>query len=68
MIDYSPLFETMKARGVSQYRLFRDGVIDNKTMYNMKRNRNTEMITIERLCLYLDCTPSDIVRIRPDGK
>lgn len=35
-LDYSPLWATMKEKGVSQYRLLKCGV-DNKTLTRSKR-------------------------------
>ena len=61
MIDYSPLWETMKERGVTQYRLLQRG-IDNRTLDALKKNRNITLLTLEKLCAILECTPNDIVR------
>ena len=36
MIDYSPLWKTMQARGVSQYQLLKNG-IDNRTLDALKK-------------------------------
>lgn len=61
MIDYSPLWETMKARGVSQYTLLQMGV-DNKTLDSLKKGKNVTLLTVEKLCRILNCTPNDIVK------
>lgn len=61
VISYEPLWETMKQSGVSQYRLLQSG-IDNRTLNALKNNRNITMITLERLCRILNCTPNDIVK------
>lgn len=61
MIDYSPLWETMKKRNISQYRLLKSG-IDNKTLDSLKKNKNITMMTMEKLCRILDCEPNDIVK------
>ncbi len=61
MIDYSPLWETMRNRGVSQYRLLQRG-IDNRTLDTLKKNKNITLLTLERLCTILECTPNDVVR------
>ena len=46
MFDYSPLWETMQRRGVSQYQLLKSGV-DNKTLDALKKGRNITMVTLE---------------------
>jgi putative transcriptional regulator len=61
VIDYSPLWETMRNRGVSQYRLLQRG-IDNRTLDTLKKNNNITLLTLERLCTILECTPNDVVR------
>ena len=64
MFDYSPLWETMQNRGVSQYQLLKAG-IDNKTLDSLKKNKNITMVTLEKLCCLVGCTPNDVVRIIP---
>lgn len=63
MIDYSPLWETMKSKGISQYALLQAG-IDNKTLDSLKKGKNITLLTLERLCGILRCTPNDIVAFR----
>lgn len=63
VVDYSPLWETMQARGVTQYQLLKSG-IDNKTLDSLKKNRNITMLTLEKLCDIIGCTPNDIVQFR----
>ena len=66
MIDYSPLWDTMQKRGISQYRLLNDKIIDNKTLNGLKHNQNITLLTLERICKYLECTPNDSVRFSDD--
>ena len=61
MIDYSPLWQTMRERNVSQYQLLKSG-IDNKTLDSLKKNKNITLLTVERLCRIINCTPNDIVQ------
>lgn len=65
MIDYSPLWSTMKEKGISQYHLLQHG-IDNKTLDSLKKNKNITLLTLEKLCRILDCTPNDIVLFHKD--
>lgn len=66
MISYEPLWKTMKEKGVSQYKLLKEG-IDNKTLDGLKKGKNITLLTLERLCQILDCTPNDIVKFVPDN-
>lgn len=63
MIDYSPLWDTMERKGITQYRLLKSG-IDNKTLDTLKKGNNITLLTLEKLCLILDCTPNDVVCFR----
>lgn len=60
MIDFSPLWETMKEKEATQYQLLKNG-IDNKTLDTLKKNKNITLVTLEKLCRILSCTPDDIV-------
>ncbi len=60
MISYRPLWETMEKKNISQYRLIKEG-INNKTLDYLKKNKNITLLTVEKLCGILDCTPNDIV-------
>ena len=51
----------MQRKGVSQYRLLKNG-IDNKTLDSLKKNKNITMVTLEKLCRIIDCSPNDVVR------
>ena len=61
IIDYGPLWETMERMKVTQYQLLKGG-IDNKTLDSLKKNRNITLLTMEKLCRIIGCTPNDIVR------
>ena len=61
MFDYSPMWETMRRKEISQYRLLKAG-IDNKTLDSMKKGNNITLLTLEKICTILDCTPNDVVR------
>lgn len=60
IISYRPLWETMKAKEISQYYLLQNGV-DNRTLSGLKHNKNITALTLEKLCKILDCTPNDII-------
>ncbi len=65
MIDYGPLWETMKKKDVTQYALLQAG-IDHRTLDWLKKNKNITMLSLEKLCIILDCTPNDIVCFHKD--
>ena len=61
LIDYSPLWETMKNKNMTQYKLLQKGS-DNRTLDTLKKNNNITILTLEKICRILNCTPNDIVR------
>ena len=63
MLDYSPMWETMKEKGITQYRLLKSG-IDNKTLDAIKKGNNITMLTLEKICNILECTPNEVVRFQ----
>ena len=63
IIDYSPLWETMEQCKVTQYQLLKSG-IDNKTLDSLKKNKNITILTLEKLCNIIGCTPNDIVQFK----
>lgn len=62
MLDYSPMWETMRRKGISQYSLLKAG-IDNKTLDAIKKGKNITLLTLEKLCAVLECTPNEVVRL-----
>lgn len=60
MIDFSPLWETMQEKEATQYQFLKNG-INNKTLGTLKKNKNITLVTLEKLCRILSCTPNDIV-------
>lgn len=66
MIDFSPLWVTMKKKNITQYQLIKSG-IDNKTLDSLRKNKNITLATLESLCRILNCTPNDVVRFINDS-
>lgn len=67
MISYRPLWKTMKAKKVSQYRLIQSG-IDPKTLDSLKKNKNITVLTLEKLCNIIDCGPCDVIEFIDSSK
>lgn len=60
IISYRPLWETIEKKGISQYALLKCG-IDNKTLDSLKKGKNITLLTLEKLCRIIECTPDEIV-------
>ena len=66
VIDFFPLWKTMEQKGVTQYQLIKSG-IDNKTLDTLKKNKNITLLTLQKLCRILGCTPNDVVQFTEDN-
>lgn len=51
----------MDEKGITQYHLLKRG-IDNKTLDSLKKGKNITLLTLEKLCRIVRCTPSDAVQ------
>ncbi|HIT90078.1 MAG TPA: helix-turn-helix transcriptional regulator [Candidatus Merdenecus merdavium] len=63
MYDFDPLWETMKKKQISTYKLINTHQISKGTLDRLKNNKNVTIETLARLCIILDCHLEDIVNI-----
>ena len=68
MISFEPLWNTMKKRNITTYRLIKDYDFSRGMLDKLKHNRNVTLETIEKLCKILDCNIEDVVRYEKDDK
>ena len=61
LISYEPLWKTMMERGVTTYTLIYKMGFSAYTITNLRRNKSITMLTLEKLCNVLNCTPNDVV-------
>lgn len=66
MIKYDKLFQTMKERGISQYDLYTKYNVPKSLLDRLRKNKNIETVTINRLCNILQCNIEDIMEHVPD--
>lgn len=67
MISYQPLFDTMKAKQITSYRLMKMG-FSRSTYYAMKNGENISTHTVNQLCKLLECSVSDIMQYIDEEK
>ena len=60
-ISYSPLWETMKRKGVSTYALKYKLKIGGGTYNRLKAGLPVSTNTIDMLCEFLDCEVQDVI-------
>ncbi len=66
MISYKPFFDTLKKKGISQYKLETEYGVSKGTVDNLRHNRSITLYTVEEFCRMLDCEPWDIFELVPD--
>lgn len=66
MIIYYKLWKTMKAKGVSQYKLIHEYGFSTGQLDRLRKNENINMYTLNLLCKILDCAVEDIIEYVPD--
>lgn len=60
MISYAPLFNTMKAKNITSYRLEKMG-FSRATYYSIQKGNSISTNTVNQLCKLLKCGVSDIM-------
>lgn len=66
MVTYDRLWETMKAKGVTQYRLIKYYGISAGQIGRLKKNMYVSTHTLDVLCNILKCPVEDIMEIHLD--
>lgn len=65
MIVYDNLWETLKEKGISQYKLIHEYGISPAQITRLKRNNNVSTHTLDVLCTILDCPLTEIAEYKP---
>ncbi len=66
MISYKPLYETMKKKGITTYKLINNYGLSRSLLDRLKHNKPITTVTINDLCNILDCGISDIAEFTKD--
>lgn len=68
MIVFDKLWDTMKEKGISQYKLIREYGISTGQLDRLRKNGNVNVFTLDTLCTILDCKLEDIATYVKDKK
>jgi putative transcriptional regulator len=60
-IDYEKLWALMKTKGLTTYRIRKEGIIGERTLQNIRERKGISMESLAALCKALDCQPGDIL-------
>ena len=66
MISYAPMWETMRRKKITTYRLIKDYNFSKGTLDSLKQGRNISTVTLNDLCRILNCRVEDVLEYRPD--
>lgn len=60
MITFEPLWNTLKEKGISQYKLIKEYNISTGQLDRLRKNGNVNTYTLNQLCKILHCKLEDI--------
>lgn len=66
MITFEPLWNTLKEKNISQYKLIKDYKISTGQLDRLRKNGNVNTYTLNQLCEILECDLSDIAKYTND--
>ena len=66
MIVFDRLWDMMRERGISQYKLIKDYGVSRGQIDRLKKNENVSTYTLSRLCGILNCKLEDIAEYREE--
>ena len=66
MIVYDRLWETMKEKQISQYKLVREYGFSAGYLDSLRKNRSVSTNTLDKLCEILQCKLEDVAEYKPD--
>lgn len=66
MITFDPLWQTMKEKKISMYRLINSYGLSRGTLNSLKHNKNVTLNTLNWLCEVLECDVTGIIKYVPD--
>lgn len=66
MISYEPLYVTMKKKGITTYKLINEFGVSRSLLDRLKHNKPISTVTLNDLCMFLDCRVEDILVYKKD--
>lgn len=63
-VVYYNLFDLLNRRGMKKTDLLK--IISSKTLAKLSKGENIQVDVIEKICIFLECQPSDIMEVIED--
>ncbi len=67
MIVFEKLWDTLKEKNISQYKLIKEYGFSTGQLDRLRKNGNVNSYTLDRLCEILDCDLEDIASYRKNN-
>lgn len=67
MITFEPLWNTLKEKNISIYKLINTYGLSRGTLNSLKHNKNVTLNTLNWLCEVLQCDLEHVIRYIPDS-
>lgn len=67
MITFEPLWDTLKEKNISIYKLINTYGLSRGTLNSLKHNKNVTLNTLNWLCEVLQCDLEKVIRYIPDS-
>lgn len=68
MIVYTPLWKTLKEKGMTTYTLINKYNISSSTIHRLRHNQGVTTQLIDDLCKILNCRVEDIIEFKPSDE
>lgn len=68
MIKFDRLWETMRRKGISQYKLIYDHHFSTGQLDRLRKNESVTTFTLDKLCTILECGLEDIMEFQPTAQ
>ena len=66
MISYTPLYETMKRKNISTYKLINSYGVSRSLIDRLKHDKPISTVTLNDLCRIFGCRVEDILQYVPE--
>ncbi len=64
MISYAPLYETMRRKNVSTYKLIKEFGVSRSLLDRLRHDKPISTQTVDDLCAILNCRVEDVMRYK----
>ena len=66
IISYQPLWNTLKKKNISQYKLIKEYGFSTGTLDALRKGKSITLNTLHDICMILDCEITDVVEFKKE--